>query len=123
MDSITERAIGKVLADLANDGGGTYQAGTFLPFTAREGFAVASPNGLKLPAELVTPSMAAWALRQVSRENPRTSFVGTWLDNGVVYFDAVTYFSAANRERAIAAGRENGQLAIYDFATKESVTL
>lgn len=123
MDPITKTRIDKVMADLANDGGGTYQAGTFLPVTWGAGFAVATEKGLSLPAEWMTPSMLAWTLRQVGRENPTCSFVGTWLDKGVVFVDAVRYFSADRREAAIQAGRESGQLAIYDFGQKESITL
>lgn len=123
MDPITKTRIDKVMADLANDGGGTYQAGTFLPVTWGAGFAVATADGLAFPAEVATESMLAWAMRQVSRENPRTSYVGTWLDNGVVYIDAVRFFAEDRREAAIQAGREAGQLAIYDFGQKESITL
>lgn len=123
MDPITKTRIDKVLADLANDSGGTYQAGTFLPQTWDSGFAVATERGLSLPAEWMTPSMLAWAIRQVSRENPGTSFVGTWLDKGVVFVDAVVYYAADRREAAIAAGRAAGQVAIYDFGEKASIIL
>lgn len=123
MDIIERRAAGAVLADLANTGGGTYQQGTFLPFRPDNGFAVSLQGGLKLPWETVTPSMVMWAMRQVSREYPSASYVGTWLDNGVVYIDPVAYFGPERREAAIKAGRAHDQLAIYDFGAKEAITL
>lgn len=123
MDRIEQAAIHAVMADLANDGGGTYQANTFLPFRPASGFAVGAVAGIALPFEVVTPSMVSWALRQVARENASASYVGTWLDEGVVYFDAVHYFSAERERAAREAGRHNGQQAIFDFGAKESVAL
>jgi hypothetical protein len=121
MDRILEAQANAVLSDLVNNGGGTYQQGTLLPFSPDKGYAVAI-GGVKLPADCATVSMVEWALRQVAREF-FTSYVGTWLDEGVVYCDAVVYFANDQFERACAAGREAGQKAIYDFGQKVSVTL
>lgn len=121
MDHITRKAIDEVMADLANDGGGTYQAGTFLPFRPESGFAVAI-GGVTLPAVACTEESLRWALWAVGSEF-MTSFVGTWLNEGTVYVDGVTYFNGSRRDDAIDAGREHGQLAIYDYATKEAISL
>jgi len=121
MDRTLEAAANVVVADLADHGGGTYERGTLLPFTPSDGFAVAV-GGIHLDAEVVGPENAEWALRAVGGEY-ETSFVGTWLDDGVVYFDAVMYFAADRGVQALAAGRFYEQKAIYDFATKESISV
>ena len=121
LDRTLEAAAEQVVADLADHGGGTYERSTLLPFTPSDGFAVAI-GGIHLPDDVVGPENAEWALRAVGGEY-ETSYVGTWLDDGVVYFDAVMYFGADRGAQAIAAGRFYEQKAIYDFGTKESVTL
>lgn len=46
---------------------------------------------------------------------------GAWIDDGKLYIDAVT--RRASRDDAERTGREFGQLAIYNLATGETVTL
>lgn len=119
MDRITERAAKQVLADLVSNGGGTYERGTLLPFKPEGGFAVGI-GGLNLPVNLVTVEAVAWAAKAVTTEY-EAGFVGTWLHDGKVYFDAVAYYGDA--KRALAAGRAAGQEAIYDFAKQEVIAL
>jgi K+-transporting ATPase A subunit len=121
-DAIANKAALAVIADLASNGGGTYGNSTLLPFKPPAGYAVGI-GGLVMPAECATPSMVLWAFRQVSREHPTASFIGTWLDNGVVYIDAVEYFATTRRPSAMLRGMECGQKAIFDFAAGEAITL
>jgi len=119
MDQTFGQACADVLTDLAMNGGGTYEAKTLIPFTPCHGWAVGQA-GIHLPARDVTVATIAWATKAVSSEY-ETSFVGTWLDGGVVYFDAVHYVVAV--DRATSLGIEYGQKAIFDFARQEAVTL
>jgi hypothetical protein len=48
-------------------------------------------------------------------------YLGTWVDSGLVYIDAVTW--CETREEAIALGLERGELAIYDVAANGSLDL
>jgi hypothetical protein len=48
-------------------------------------------------------------------------YLGTWVDAGLVYIDAVTW--CETREEAIALGLERGELAIYDVAANGSLDL
>lgn len=123
MDDVHGQAAMAVIADLANTGGGTYERGTLLPFKPDDGYAV-GVGGLHLPSDMVTVDAVAWAMKAVGSEFD-TSYVGTWLGNGdgLVYFDAVSYYGPDRRAEAIAAGSENGQQAIYDFAAKRSISL
>lgn len=119
MDSTLERQANVVLADLVANGGGTYEGKTLLPFTPTTGFAVGI-GGIHLPADTVTAEAVVWAMKAVASEY-ETAFVGTWLDDGIVYFDAVHYVVAL--DRAMRLGQQAGQKAIYSFATKEALPL
>lgn len=121
MDSTLQQAALAVLVDTAERGGGTYERGTLLPFRPNSGYAVGI-GGIKLPASDATAESIVWALKAVGGEY-ETSYVGTWLDSGTVYFDAVKYFGEGEEVRAIACARFYGQAAIYDFALGEAVLI
>lgn len=114
-----------ILDDLAANGGGTYERETLVPFAPRDGFAVGI-GGITMPFDGLTAEQAAWAIGKVAGEYS-SRFVGTWLDNGIVSFDAVIYFglNGSTRDGALSdAGRQAaryGQKAVYDFATGESI--
>lgn len=109
------------VAITAEQGGGTFYAGTLQPFTPEDGYAVGI-GGAAFPAEAFTAEVAAWLLAAVAAEY-RTQFVGTWLHEGKVYIDAVRYFLPDERVKAEVVAINAGQLAIFDFATKTEVTL
>lgn len=119
MDRILERYALAALDRTTVMGGGTFEGRTMLPFEPRDGYAVAV-GGVTIKADEVTPDVLAWSARAVVGEWD-TAFVGTWVEKGVMYIDAVQYVS--DRERAMALGREHQQLAIYDFAEQEVITL
>ena len=119
MDRILERQALAALDFTTVHGGGTFEGRTMLPFTPRDGYAVAI-GGMTFKATDVTPDVLAWACRAVTGEWD-TAFAGTWVDDGVFYIDAVQYVS--NRDRAMALGREHAQKAIYDFEAQEVITL
>lgn len=48
-------------------------------------------------------------------------YIGTWVDAGLVYIDAVTW--CETREEAVRLGLERGELAIYDVAANGSLDL
>lgn len=110
--------IADILTDLVARGGGTYEQGTYLPFTPRDGFAVAFRGGVKLSSRGCTMAALERWLKAVATEF-EASFVGTWLDGDTVYIDAVRYIRSPRE--AIAFGIEQQQLAIYDFAAGEAV--
>ena len=49
------------------------------------------------------------------------SFLGAWVDNGIVYLDVSFYVE--NKESAINYGMMENQLAIYDIKNECSITL
>ena len=109
----------RIIADLAENGGGTYDALNLQPVTWTTGFAVAI-GGVQISADDATPTRIASAVRMVKSEW-MTPFVGTWRGGGTVYVDAVEYIRDPGRAKA--RGRDANQLSIYDFATGEVVWL
>ena len=108
------------LAQTVDQGGGTFYPNSD-PFTAPSGYAVGIGGIILDPA-----TTGAFRLRQAFRKVHRDfggSLVGTWLDGDLLYVDAVMYFSAQDRDTAIAEGFAHNQLAIFDFETMESITL
>ncbi len=118
-DLASERAVGPVLTDLVNKGGGTYQAGSLTPFTPSYGYAVGI-GGVTLPVGGVDSESLSWAIGQVASEF-RPAYIGTWLDDGVVYIDAVMYFRPERLPEALNTAYQAGQLAIFDFGTQSSI--
>lgn len=117
-------AVAKMLADTVQNGGGTYHAGTsrpFAPFTPGDGYAVAIGGVQMAPATTGAAELVRWANYVTGRYEAR--FVGTWLDGDVLYVDAVRYFPRPERAAALKLGREMAQLAIFDFAANDSITL
>lgn len=100
-------------------GGGTFEAGTGLPFEPAEGYAVAMAAGTQ--AWVTDPADLPDVARLVAQEWD-ASFVGTWVaPDRRIHVDPVQY--VRDLDRALAIGRENGQLAIYSFTTKEVIDL
>lgn len=121
MDTTLERLADEAIADLAEHGGGTYEGRTLLAFTPSSGYAV-GVGGFAMKAECVTADVIAFALKAVAGEY-ETTYAGTWLNDGLVYFDAVLYFNHLEQKRAAAAAAYFGQQAYYDFAAKESISV
>jgi hypothetical protein len=119
MDQTALNAANQVLADLVQNGGGTYEQGTLLPFTPKVGYAVGI-GGVRYPAAGFDAEVVFWLSRAVATEY-ETSYVGTWLKDGTVHLDAVRYFGPERAHQALACAYYYGQEAIYDFAAGESV--
>ena len=120
LDRTLEAAAQQAMADLANSGGGTYEAGTFLPFKPENGYAVGI-GGIAMKATNVQHAdTMAWLMKNVAGEY-MTAYVGTWLDEGVVYVDGVVFCRDINYARTMA--REHEQKAFYGFAEKESINV
>lgn len=118
-DATVLRLAADVVHETFAKGGGTYEGRTLLPFHPDHGFAVGI-GGINLPDTELTPAAIAWLARRVAGEHG-TVYVGTWLDGGRLYVDAVEYI--ADEPRARARGVERGQIAIYDFEHDRAVML
>lgn len=70
-------------------------------------------------AQLYTRHLTA---QQVTDSTPVFGgYIGTWVDAGLVYIDAVTW--CETREEAVSLGLERGEFAIYDVAANGSLDL
>ena len=108
--------------DILNHGGGTYAIikGQFWSMDIKAGYAVAYDG-------VVVPFGTPWdgverLLRKIAKEND-SAYVGTWLDGGEIYLDAVYRFMPGEKalENAMRYAYHLGQKAIYDFGTKQSI--
>lgn len=119
MDRILKRAANEALAFTAEHGGGTFEYKTLLLQEWQTGYVVAI-GGITFKAECLTADVLAWAAKAVGGEY-MTTYIGTWLDNGIVYIDAVRFL--ASKVDAVLLGIEHGQKAIYDCANNEVIAL
>jgi hypothetical protein len=119
MDMTLERQAASALAFTVEHGGGTFEAKTMLLQEWKSGFVVAI-GGLTIAAKDATAEALAWLGNRVGGEY-MTTYIGTWLQDEVLYIDAVVF--VADRDRAIALGQEHGQQAIYDCTAQEVITL
>jgi hypothetical protein len=100
---------------LAN-GGGTFDALTLAPFDPDHGYCVGT-----------APSTAAYVrdigmidrVARIIAGEWRSTFVGTWINDGIVHVDPVTY--TVDRDYALSLARKYGQIAIYDCAARATI--
>ena len=102
------------------DGGGTFDAHTFAPLGATWAWAV----GGGIPGhtiELVAERDLEGALAQAfaALVDAGADVIGTWLDEGVLYVDAVDLIE--DTDEAIRLAAERGELAIYHLTTKTTL--
>ena len=112
----------ELVADLREKGGGTYTKGFLARRNYNTGYAVAKA-GISLPASIMDePEALRFILYAVGQEFD-TPLVGTWLDDGRVYFDAVQYFQGWAAQPAIRFAVEHNQQAVWDFAAGVAVSV
>ena len=109
--AIAHRVVGHTLLN----GGGTFTRNG-CPVTPESGYAVALEGQRYAEFPQVGP-----ALELLSRVSYSAEYFGTWYDSGRLYVEPCEII--ADRESAVRIGRERGQLAIYDFAAGEVITL
>jgi hypothetical protein len=102
------------------DGGGTFDARTLAPVAPTEGYAVGLGDGSKVLANSTAADIAVVIYRAV-QANKSAPYVGTWIDDAVIYIDPVVILQSL--QDALTLARALGEKAIYSFATGESVTL
>jgi hypothetical protein len=61
-----------------------------------------------------------WLLKNIDADGlPMNSFVGSWVDNGSIWFDFCNIYHDVND--ALKAARDRKELAIFDLNAKESI--
>lgn len=103
----------KALVEATLDAGGvTFYANTLQIVSHDSGFYVGGATAtVVIPESEFDSETLSQAISDVSG---RTRYIGTWVHDGSVYVDAVTYLRDA--KQAIELGRERGELAVYDIA-------
>lgn len=112
----------KIIVNGINNGGFTID-GNFKPIQEKKGYMVSlygyektySLNGdyKDLKADLMK--------YQAMVKQYKNIYIGLWIDNDLIYLDISKHYTS--KKRAIQAGIQNDQLAVYDIAKNESVYL
>lgn len=115
---------------LAAPEGITVHASTAQPYTG-DGILVALDH--KFSRETVgdwqTPQLrrhlvrewVEWAAPAVTVVSSPRRYFGAWWHQGTLYLDVVEAFSSAEEDRAVAAGRARGQLAVWHNGRRELI--
>lgn len=107
------------LIDIAiHEGGGTFST-TIGDFVVPDrGFAVSGgfPGLVLTYSEFEEATVADWIA-----ELPTVEYIGCWAHEGKIYIDVTDII--ANRAYALALAKHRNELAVYDFATGDVITL
>ena len=117
MDPVTQGLAEEAIRTIRETGGVTLEGRTLLPATWRTGYMVGIGGIVIREEDLDSPVALAWLARRVGGEY-MSHYVGFWLDEGLLYVDAVTY--VADIVRAEALARNHGQKAIFNWGLMES---
>lgn len=122
IDTSIQHAATNVINHTIDNGGGTFDPTTLAPVTLDKGYAVAI-KGLeyKVPFDTIDEwDVVTHAFNVLSHsiDNPGVYF-GTWVDNGIVYFDASDVVQ--DEATALRIAREHNQLAVWDFARNSEI--
>jgi hypothetical protein len=113
-----------VLKAIKENGGVTIDVDTWKPVTPDKGFAVATEGenmGLETFEKVYCKTMLDLDryVQAFRRKHGKPEYVGFWLDNGVVYIDAVLIVDSLIS--AISQARVHAQRAIYSFEAQTSL--
>lgn len=101
------------IAKTISDGGGTFYADTLTDAYLTVGYVVGVGGAVIDLATGITPEDFGRTAQRVAQEFD-TTYVGTWVDGGKLYIDAVVVIADAGRAFDLALAK--GQEAIYDVA-------
>lgn len=115
----------QIIADTLMTGGGTYDLVEVERVSPATGYAVALDGGWTVFLGDYSDQMLDHAAHMVNdavaygRLTMTVPYIGTWIDGDTLYIDRVIIMDS--KEDALARARHERQLAIYDFATGESI--
>lgn len=106
------------------NGGGTFRASDLTPVNPNSGYAVGIHHGgsavkFSLIGNHNLYGRIQARIVEVTVRYPLAPFIGTWIDDDqTLHIDPVLIL--INPDDAVTLGRAMGQLAIYDFETREA---
>jgi hypothetical protein len=110
-------SLATVITHTLNNGGGTFNA-ALQPINYSDGYMVAV-TGIEIPVVDFNEESVQSFLGTANLSAPG-ALLGTWLNEGIVYIDITTHYTGI--ERAMEAGKDFDQLAIYDCAAGVSLS-
>lgn len=121
MESNKNFNVSNMMAYSLKMGGGTFSVSDGEPVEFRKGFQVSIKDIKKLDLTTATEKQIKKAFDRAfySAEALGCGYVGTWIDNNILYIDISIKINKL--DDAITAGKNNKQLAIYDWAKLDSI--
>lgn len=120
----TYAATDAILAHTWLHNGGTFNATSGESVGDIDGFAVRDERTDTLTLSIDAPYLRDAVARFVQRVpfvGDHKAYVGTWIEDNVLYVDVVRIYT--NKFAAIAEGLELGEQAIYDLGAKKTIYL
>lgn len=113
--------VSNMLSHTLKYGGGTFNVADGEPVEFKKGFQVSIKDIKKLDLTTATAKQIEKGFMRAfySAEALGCGYVGTWIDNNILYIDISIRINKL--DDAITAGRDNKQLAIYDWAKLDSI--
>lgn len=109
--------IADIITNTLANNGGTFRNGVNISDTLTTGYVVGG-----IVSSVVVPVEDAQTLTDALEcFTSAYDVVGTWLHDGMIHIDAVEIIH--NREDAIETGRVRGEIAIWNVADSEEITL
>lgn len=112
----------KIIVNGINNGGFTIDS-NFKPIQEKNGFIVSMYGYEKTyPLNGDFKALKSDILKyQAIIKKYKNIYIGLWIDNGLIYLDISKHYNS--KKRAIQAGIQNDQLAIYDIKKGDSIDL
>ena len=110
-----------LLDRILRDGGATITARTLTPITPKRGYAVGATTdtAIRLPITTTDTDLARALFLIWYRFGTR--HLGAWVDGDTIHLDPTTI--VRSKRDALRIGRENRQMAIYNLATHQTITI
>lgn len=113
-----KQLVEKIFKSTVENGGASYNMEGHSP---SKGFMVATYGN---ETQIKVKDFSKKTLKNYIRKNKKAikgNFIGTWIDNGIVYLDISK--KEKSKETALRIAKSNKQLAIFDLSTFESIYL
>jgi len=106
---------------ILRDGGATIKSRTFTPITPKRGYAVGATTetAIRLPITATETTIRQALFLIWYRFGTR--HLGAWVDGDTIHLDPTTI--VRTKRDAMRLGRENRQIAIYNLAKGQTITI
>ena len=106
---------------ILSNGGATIKSRTMASVSLKRGYAVGSTAETAIRLPITATETAIRQAMFLIWHRFGTRHLGAWVDGDTIHLDPTTI--VRNKSEALDLGRENRQIAIYDFRKSETITI